>query len=375
MNEYLGKDIPKLGFGLMRLPQCGAEIDIEQTKAMVDLFLNAGFNYFDTAYGYGAGASERAIKTALVDRYPRERFYLATKLPAFMAKSRAEAEQMLETSLARTGAGYFDFYLLHNLGAGRTQFYEDYGMWDFVLRKKEEGVLRHIGFSIHDGAEALDRVLTAHPEAEFVQLQINYADWDDPGVQARECYAVARAHGKPIIIMEPVKGGTLSTLPPEAAAPLLDARPDASLSSWALRYAASLEGLVTVLSGMSDLAQMRDNLATMTQFQPLTDAERAALERTRAILAAADTVPCTACNYCTAGCPQHIGIPEALEALNLYRTYHSAARAKDSFAWPLSQGKHRASECIACGACEAVCPQRIPIIEELKAAAAVVDAD
>ena len=240
--DYLGKNIPKLGFGLMRLPMLGEKVDIEQTKTMVDHFLAAGFNYFDTAYGYLGGKSEAAAKVALVDRYPRDKFYLATKLPAFAANNAEEARQMFYTSLERTGAGYFDFYLLHNLGDNRTEKYEEYGIWDFVKEQKEKGLIRHIGFSMHDKADALDKVLTQHPEAEFVQLQINYADWESDSVQSRKCYEVARKHGKSVIIMEPVKGGSLANLPDSVADVFHQADADASMSSWALRFAANRLG-------------------------------------------------------------------------------------------------------------------------------------
>ena len=223
----LGENIPKLGFGLMRLPMIGEEVDIEQTKEMVDLFMKAGFTYFDTAYGYLGGKSEEAVKTALVDRYPRDSFTIATKLPAWAgAKTADEAKEMFFTSLRRTGAGYFDFYLLHNLGGERTAKFDEYGIWDFVQEQKAKGLIKHIGFSMHDSAEALDKVLTAHPEVEFVQLQINYADWDSPSVQSRLCYETARHHGKPVVIMEPVKGGNLANLPESVAKVFKAAEPD-----------------------------------------------------------------------------------------------------------------------------------------------------
>lgn len=233
-------------------------MDIEQTKQMVDLFLSKGFTYFDTAYGYLNGKSEKAIKAALVDRYPRESYQLATKLPAWTgAKTAEEARAMLATSLERTGAGYFDFYLLHNLGDNRTEAFDRFGIWDFLAEQKAKGVIKHLGFSFHNKADVLDDLLNKHPNMEFVQLQINYADWESASIQSRACYEVARKHGKPVVIMEPVKGGSLANLPEKIAAPMKEFAPNASLPSWAIRYAASLDGLVTVLSGMSSLEQYR----------------------------------------------------------------------------------------------------------------------
>ena len=255
MERYLGESIPKLGFGLMRLPMQGEEVDIEQTKQMVDMFMQAGFNYFDTAYGYIGGRSEKAIGEALVKRYPRESFLLTTKLPAWAAGSAEEARQMLETSLERTGAGYFDFYLLHNLGEQRTHFFDDYGIWDFLKAKKAEGVIRHLGFSFHDKADKLDAILAAHPDVDFVQLQINYIDWESSTIESRKCYEVARKYGKPVIIMEPVKGGNLVNLPEDAKA-VLDGLHGGSPASYAIRFAASFPGIEMVLSGMSSLEQI-----------------------------------------------------------------------------------------------------------------------
>ena len=366
---YLGQDIKKLGFGLMRLPMIGEDVDIEQTKQMVDLFLSKGFTYFDTAYGYLGGKSEMAIKTALVDRYPRESYQLATKLPAWAgAKTAEEAQGMLATSLARTGAGYFDFYLLHNLGDNRTEAFERFGIWDFLRRKRDEGVIKHLGFSFHDKADVLDDLLTRNPDMEFVQLQINYADWESASIQSRACYEVARSHGKPVIIMEPVKGGSLVNLPDAVAKELRAQDPNASLSSWAIRYAASLEGLVTVLSGMSTLQQMQDNVSFMEHFKPLDEAERAAIARAQRALAESPRVPCTDCKYCTKGCPQQIAIPGVFKAMNTRLVYGNVAGAQGSYEWETREGG-KASDCIACGQCESVCPQHIEIISELKRAA------
>ncbi len=375
MENYLGQDIPKLGFGLMRLPMLNGEIDIELLKKMVDRFLAEGFTYFDTAYGYHSGLSERAIKTALVDRYPRNRYLLATKLPAWAgAKTKEEAREMFYTSLARTGVGFFDFYLMHNLGESRTKAFEEFGIWNFLAQKKKEGMIRHLGFSFHDKAAVLDKILTEHPDMDFVQLQINYADWNNPMVESRLCYEVARKHGKPVVVMEPVKGGILATPPPPVEEILKTSDPDASLPSWAIRYAASLDGVITVLSGMSDLAQIEDNMSYMKMFKSLNEAEIDVIHKAQAILATIPSIPCTACRYCMDGCPQSIAIPGILKSMNMIAIYGNQQAAKGSYGWN-TKGNHLngASACIACSHCESVCPQHIRIIDELKKAAEIFD--
>lgn len=375
MDKAFVDSMPKLGFGLMRLPQKDGQIDLAQTCEMVDMFLAKGFKYFDTAYGYGDGASERAAKAALVDRYPRDSFYLATKLPAWAGiKTAEEARQMFWTSLERTGAGYFDFYLLHNLGEQRTKCFDDFGVWDFLQARKAEGLIRRLGFSFHDKAAVLDELLAAHPEMEFVQLQINYADWEHPAIESRKCYEVARKHGKPVIIMEPVKGGNLAN-PPQAVKDNFAAlNPHASPSSWAVRFAASLEGVMVVLSGMSNVAQMADNLSYMSDFKPLSAEEQAAVARAREIIEGVPTIPCTACAYCVKGCPANIGIPGVFEVMNMYTMFNNLAAAKDKYYWK-TEGRHqgKGSACLECGACEAVCPQHISIREELKRIVATLE--
>ena len=377
MERYLGESTPKLGFGFMRLPKReDGSIDIDQTKEMVDRFMDAGLTYFDTAFVYDNGESEKALKAALIDRYPRERFTVATKLNAWMQAPDAEAaRQQFFTSLERTGAGYFDYYLLHALQTGNRAKYDEYGAWDFVRAQKEKGLIKHWGFSFHDSPEVLDELLREHPDVDFVQLQINYADWEDPRQQSRANWEVARRHGKPVVVMEPVKGGTLANPMPQVAELLRAANPEASLASWAIRFAASLDGIITVLSGMSTLAQVEDNVSYMRDFQPLTESERATIAQAQQIIADMDSIPCTGCHYCTEGCPQHIPIPEIFAARNKQLIWGDIEGGKRDYERAVSaEGKGRASDCIACGQCEGACPQNLPVIDHLRACAEMFDA-
>lgn len=363
--EYLGKEIKKLGFGLMRLPQKEDKIDIEQTKQMVDMFMEAGFTYFDTAWAYAG--SEDAIRQALVERYPREKYQLATKNAAWInCKTREEAIAQFDVSLKQTGAKYFDFYLLHNLGEARTQYFDEYQMWDFVQEKKAEGKIKHIGFSFHSTPEELEDILTKHPEMEFVQLQINYADWDYPAVQSRRCYEVARKHGKPVIIMEPVKGGMLANPPKSVQDILKESEPDMSVASWAVRFAANLEGVITVLSGMSNVEQMKDNLSYMKNFTGLTGEEEAVIKKAQEEMKKVPLIPCTTCNYCAKVCPNQIGISGSFTAMNYLTLYNDLALAKHQEEWLVGgHGLKKAAECVQCGKCEKACPQHIEIRKEL----------
>ena len=359
--------VAKLGFGAMRLPLTDPDdvtaIDIESVKTMVDEFIARGGTYVDTAFVYHNGASETALREALVERYPREAFTLATKCLAWACASKEEAQACLPTSLERLGVDYIDYYLLHNLGGKRTAKFDEYDMWNYVAQAKADGLIRHVGFSMHDGPEVLEEILTAHPEGDFVQLQVNYLDWDDPVTQSACCMEVAAKHGVPVIIMEPVRGGRLANLPERGAAVLAEANPEASQASWAYRFCLDLPGVLTVLAGASTLEQMRDNMATFQTHKPLTDAERDAIAEVVAALRSVDLIPCTNCGYCVKDCPEGVKIPVALNLLNLEKTTEDRSFAKGLYSWQVAEGP--ASKCIQCGTCEAACPQSIPVITRL----------
>lgn len=362
----------KLGFGLMRLPRLDpndeGSIDLEQTKQMVDTFLQRGFTYFDTAWMYCAFKSENAVKDVLTSRHPRESYTLATKLHAAYIHSLDDRDAIFNTQREKTGVDYFDYYLLHDMGAEHYEIYKKYDCFAWIAEKKRQGLIKHMGFSFHDTAEVLDKILTEHPEMEFVQLQINYLDWDSEGVQSRKCYEVATKHGKPVIVMEPVKGGTLAKLPAAAEKLLRATNPEASVPSWAVRFAAGLPNVKMVLSGMSSTEQLLDNTGFMQDFVPLTQQEQAVIAQVVDTINASIAIPCTGCAYCTEGCPMHIAIPKYF---SLYNADLQELKDKDF----TSQGAYydnltlkfgKASDCIACGQCESVCPQHLPIIENLK---------
>ena len=370
----------KLGFGMMRLPvpdpNVQGQVDLNQVCAMVDTFLEKGFTYFDTAYMYHDHNSERVVRKTLVERHPRDRFTLATKLPLSMMKDStpADQERIFSEQLEKCGVTYFDYYLLHNLNKETYARAQKLDSFAFLQEKKAAGLARHIGFSFHDSAALLDEILTAHPEVEFVQLQINYLDWDSESIQSRKCYETAVKHGKQVVVMEPVKGGSLAHMLPEAEALLRSAHPDWSIPSWGIRFAASLDHVMVVLSGMSDLEQVRDNTGYMADFQPLTEAERQTVFQAAEILRKSIAIPCTACRYCVEGCPQNIAIPEYFE---LYNTSYQiggrtspAVRMRYGF---LQRDHGKASDCVACGQCESACPQHIEIISWLKKVAAALE--
>lgn len=370
------KPSKKLGFGLMRLPltdpNVDTSIDIEQLKQMVDAFLAGGLTYFDTAWMYCGFKSECAVKDALVSRHPRDSFTLADKLHAGFLKTKEDRDRIFNEQRRKTGVEYFDYYLLHDIGADHYKVYTELDCFTWLQEKKAQGLVRHIGFSFHDNAELLDRVLTEHPEVEFVQLQLNYLDWDSEGVQSRKCYETAVKHGKPVIVMEPVKGGTLAQVPEAVETMFRAHRPDLSVPSWAIRFAASLDNVMVVLSGMSTLAQVQDNMSYMAQLRPLDAAEQALVKKAVDIINGAITIPCTGCSYCTDGCPRHIAIPK------YFSLYNAELQEVEGKGWT-PQGEYydrltlsfgKASDCIGCGQCERVCPQHLPIIRYLKDVAA-----
>ena len=368
-EEYdLDKNVGKLGFGMMRLPRKGDGIDIEETKKLVDAFMISRFNYFDTAFAYPG--SEEAIKEALVNRYPRKSYYLASKCAIWSGcKEKEDAEKELDISLERTGAGYFDFYLLHALNKDSAKTFEEWGLWEYFLKKKEEGLIKHLGFSFHDSPEVLDDILSKHPEAEFVQLQINWADWEDPKVQSKGSWEVARKHNKDIIVMEPVKGGLLADPHPLVKEVFSSSDPNASPASWAIRFASSLDGVMTVLSGMNTLEMLGDNVKTMWNFKGFDAKQMETIEKAREVFSSLPTIPCTKCDYCAKVCPMDICISGTFAAMNTLLLYGNETIAKDRYkAMVINKGRKNPEKCIKCGKCEEACPQHIEIRSNLEKA-------
>ncbi len=363
----------KLGFGLMRLPQEDpndwmSPVKIEEVKGMVDFFMEQGFTYFDTAWMYCGFQSENAAKEALVDRYPRDSYTLATKLHGGFFNSKEEMENIFNTQLEKTGVDYFDYYLLHDIGEDHYKKYTELDCFNWLKGKKEKGLVKHIGFSYHDGADLLDRILTEQKDVEFVQLQLNYLDWESEGIQSRKCYEVCVKHGKPVIVMEPVKGGTLANVPDEVTKLFKDYSPDMSVPSWAIRFAASQPNVAMVLSGMGTMDMVRDNTSYMKDFKPLTDEELAIVNKAVDIINASIAIPCTGCAYCVDGCPKKIAIPKYF---SLYNAEQQEFKGKGftpqgNYYNRLIENYGKASECIACGKCEKICPQHLPIRENLK---------
>ena len=355
-------EMPKIGFGLMRLPETDDGIDIDKVSQMADMYMAAGFNYFDTAYVYHSGNSEKIVKKAIVERFPRESFTIATKLPAWFIHSFEDRDKVFEEQLDRCGVDYFDFYLLHSLEDGNNyDTYEKFDCFNWGIQKREEGKIKHFGFSFHGTPELLVQVLDKHPEIEFVQIQLNYADWDNKIVHSGELYEILRDRNIPMIIMEPAKGGKLANLDDECKEILQGIRPDKSTASWAFRFVGSLPGIATILSGMSTPEQMQDNLDTFTNFEPLSDEELKAIDKVKEVMNRVELAGCTACKYCVEGCPMGISIPDVISAINTKRQFPGDMRPQFFYNGLVDRFSH-ASDCIACGQCEGVCPQHLPII-------------
>lgn len=352
------------GFGFMRLPMQDGEVDIAKTNRMVDAFLDAGFNYFDTAHGYLQGKSEKALKTCLTSRYPRDRYILTDKLTANFFKTEADIRPVFESQLEACGVDYFDFYLMHAQGSENYGHFKACRAYETAFALKEEGKVRHVGISFHDRPEMLEQILTEYPAIEVVQIQFNYADYDDPSVQSRKCYEVCRKYNKPVIVMEPVKGGNLVKLPDDARA-VLDALHGGSPASYAIRFAAGFPGMLMVLSGMSTLEQLQDNVSFMKDFEPLNEAELAAIAKVQEIFHSKNLIPCTGCRYCTDGCPKQIAIPDLFATMNTKQIHHDW-NADYYYNAVYALPGHKASDCVKCGKCESVCPQHLPIRQLLE---------
>lgn len=364
------KEIKKnFGFGCMRLPMKNSKVDHGEFCEMVDTFLQEGFNYFDTAHGYLSGKSETAIREGLAKRYPRESYILTNKLSVQYFNKGKDIRPFFESQLAACGVDYFDFYLMHAQNAENYKKYTKCRAYEVAGELKAEGKVRHVGLSFHDKAAVLDKILTDHPEIEVVQIQFNYVDYDDPSIEGRLCYEVCRKHGKPVIVMEPVKGGILAELPDSAKA-VLDTK-NKSAASYAIRYAASFEGIAMVLSGMSNLDQLKDNLSYMKKFKPLTKDEFAAIGKVQKIFQAQNLIPCTACRYCIENCPKKISIPDlfaCMNSKNAYKDWNS-----DFYYTVHTQNGGKARDCIECGKCEHICPQHLKIRDLMKGVSTTFD--
>lgn len=352
------------GFGAMRLPMKDGAVDVPQTCRMVDAFLEAGFNYFDTAHGYLGGKSELALRECLTSRYPRDRYILTDKLTNFYFKKEEDIRPFFQSQLEACGVDYFDFYLMHAQGVENFAMFKRCRAYETALELKAEGKIRHFGISFHDRAEVLEQILTEYPQVEVVQIQFNYVDYDDPAVESRKCYEVCRRFHKPVIVMEPVKGGNLVNLP-EKAMEAFNELGSASPASYAIRFAAGFEGMMMVLSGMSSLEQVEDNISYMKEGRPLTEGEKETIAKTVQIINDSIAIPCTACRYCTAGCPKKIAIPEYFALYNNQKQFGLLAGIATTYG-NLTATHGKPDDCIGCKQCENHCPQHLPIVENLK---------
>lgn len=352
----------KLGFGFLRLPRLDPldekSIDFDLLCTMVDRFLERGGRYFDTAYTYLGGASEEALRKTLVERYPREEYLIADKLPGFEVKTEADNQRFFEESLSRCGVDYFDVYLLHGINEENYEIAQKFHQFSFLAELKSAGKVKKIGFSFHDTAQLLDRILTEHPEVDYVQLQINYLDWDSLSVQSRQCWETAVRHGKRILVMEPVKGGSLADIPEEAAKHLRALCPNDSPARWAIRFASEPEAVEVVLSGMNNVEQIEDN---MRDVEPLTQEEHAALRQAAEIICSSTAIACTGCGYCVSGCPGGIAIPQYFALFNEYKRNPSELWKSEIVCHSISRTAGRPADCIGCGLCEKRCPQKLPV--------------
>lgn len=358
----------KLGFGCMRLPMKGNDVDHDQFSKMVDLFISRGFNYFDTAHGYVGGKSETALKKCLTSRYPRDAYVLTDKLSTHYFTRREQILPLFESQLEACGVEYFDFYLMHAQDSSIYEKFKKCGAYEIALELKQEGKIRHFGISFHDKAAVLEKILKEQPEIEVVQIQLNYVDYEDPSVESRKCYEVCEKYGKKVVVMEPIKGGSLLDLPDEAKS-IFDALGDASYASYAIRFAAGFPNIMTVLSGMSRLSDVENNTEYMQDFKPLSAEERAAVDKVVTIFKAQDLIPCTACRYCMEECPKQIAIPELFSLMNAKKRFGNW-NTDYYYANINTQGGRKASDCLKCGRCEKVCPQHLKIRELLEQTAA-----